>query len=150
MLCILKPLLVSLPYHIIFFLMIRRPPRSTLFPYTTLFRSELLDPPHVLHEQFLRRRRDEPLELPLFTNRVDEVETAREHGEEAEERFPYHVLADRMMDRLQPVRALRRCEVLGEGKDHAEDPEGEEQGAELVAELAENSHGGRGQRGGSG
>src|SRR3712207_7707584 len=26
---------------IIFFLMIRRPPRSTLFPYTTLFRSQL-------------------------------------------------------------------------------------------------------------
>src|SRR5256885_6668736 len=26
-----------------FFLMIRRPPRSTLFPYTTLFRSERLD-----------------------------------------------------------------------------------------------------------
>src|SRR3712207_8050190 len=25
--------------------MIRRPPRSTLFPYTTLFRSVLLDPP---------------------------------------------------------------------------------------------------------
>src|SRR3712207_7992111 len=27
---------------IFFFLMIRRPPRSTLFPYTTLFRSEFL------------------------------------------------------------------------------------------------------------
>src|SRR3712207_6781120 len=26
-------------YHLCFFLMIRRPPRSTLFPYTTLFRS---------------------------------------------------------------------------------------------------------------
>src|SRR3712207_9421844 len=26
-----------------FFLMIRRPPRSTLFPYTTLFRSEISD-----------------------------------------------------------------------------------------------------------
>src|SRR2546427_8700931 len=26
-----------------FFLMIRRPPRSTLFPYTTLFRSQQLD-----------------------------------------------------------------------------------------------------------
>src|SRR2546422_2027225 len=26
-----------------FFLMIRRPPRSTLFPYTTLFRSEVLN-----------------------------------------------------------------------------------------------------------
>src|SRR3712207_836991 len=29
--------------------MIRRPPRSTLFPYTTLFRSELLDLPAVGH-----------------------------------------------------------------------------------------------------
>src|SRR3712207_8415145 len=27
-----------------FFLMIRRPPRSTLFPYTTLFRSPALEP----------------------------------------------------------------------------------------------------------
>src|SRR5256885_12155617 len=27
-------------YVFVFFLMIRRPPRSTLFPYTTLFRSE--------------------------------------------------------------------------------------------------------------
>src|SRR5438874_5562542 len=26
-------------YHFFFFLLIRRPPRSTLFPYTTLFRS---------------------------------------------------------------------------------------------------------------
>src|SRR5258707_9579951 len=37
------PLLVFLPYDhvstLFFFLMIRRPPRSTLFPYTTLFRS---------------------------------------------------------------------------------------------------------------
>src|SRR6266576_5280762 len=31
--------ITSLKYFI-FFLMIRRPPRSTLFPYTTLFRSE--------------------------------------------------------------------------------------------------------------
>src|SRR2546430_6643530 len=28
-------------YQLFFFLMIRRPPRSTLFPYTTLFRSVL-------------------------------------------------------------------------------------------------------------
>src|SRR5215212_10517205 len=33
-------LLVALWYYcVFFFLMIRRPPRSTLFPYTTLFRS---------------------------------------------------------------------------------------------------------------
>src|SRR3712207_7690132 len=30
-----------------FFLMIRRPPRSTLFPYTTLFRSLLVEHPTV-------------------------------------------------------------------------------------------------------
>src|SRR3712207_8870264 len=30
----------GLSRYIFFFLMIRRPPRSTLFPYTTLFRSE--------------------------------------------------------------------------------------------------------------
>src|SRR5436853_5689423 len=32
-------LLVYLAHLLFFFLMIRRPPRSTLFPYTTLFRS---------------------------------------------------------------------------------------------------------------
>src|SRR2546430_2082295 len=30
-----------------FFLMIRRPPRSTLFPYTTLFRSPMISPTSV-------------------------------------------------------------------------------------------------------
>src|SRR2546430_12517968 len=30
---------VTTPMFLFFFLMIRRPPRSTLFPYTTLFRS---------------------------------------------------------------------------------------------------------------
>src|SRR3712207_8967493 len=30
---------VKSPAAVLFFLMIRRPPRSTLFPYTTLFRS---------------------------------------------------------------------------------------------------------------
>src|SRR5258708_25742135 len=30
-------------FDLFFFLMIRRPPRSTLFPYTTLFRSEATD-----------------------------------------------------------------------------------------------------------
>src|SRR5207302_9667474 len=40
-----------------FFLLIRRPPRSTLFPYTTLFRSEFLSAPgnasnHLRHGSF--------------------------------------------------------------------------------------------------
>src|SRR6516165_12186628 len=36
-----------------FFLMIRRPPRSTLFPYTTLFR-----PPHPAHFDVVEQHRD--------------------------------------------------------------------------------------------
>src|SRR5437588_1138509 len=35
------PLSISFPFS--FFLMIRRPPRSTLFPYTTLFRSTSME-----------------------------------------------------------------------------------------------------------
>src|SRR2546429_8301362 len=36
-------LTISQPFPFyFFFLMIRRPPRSTLFPYTTLFRSEIM------------------------------------------------------------------------------------------------------------
>src|SRR3989442_13126235 len=41
----LHVLLCDAALHCFFFLMIRRPPRSTLFPYTTLFRSiYMLDP----------------------------------------------------------------------------------------------------------
>src|SRR5258708_37742574 len=48
------------PLHIhnallFFFLMIRRPPRSTLFPYTTLFRSFLDSLPQILAAQELRQ-----------------------------------------------------------------------------------------------
>src|SRR6266700_5431243 len=37
-------MLVDLVCFLFFFLMIRRPPRSTLFPYTTLFRSGYRSP----------------------------------------------------------------------------------------------------------
>src|SRR3712207_8933621 len=39
---------------VLFFLMIRRPPRSTLFPYTTLFRSRVLDPGRARGEDHVR------------------------------------------------------------------------------------------------
>src|SRR3712207_7283995 len=42
--------------NIFFFLMIRRPPRSTLFPYTTLFRSEVAEHlVHLLHDAHVGR-----------------------------------------------------------------------------------------------
>src|SRR5258705_3089501 len=40
---------VLLRHLLFFFLMIRRPPRSTLFPYTTLFRSPCCRPPCRAH-----------------------------------------------------------------------------------------------------
>src|SRR3712207_8094865 len=43
----------------VFFLMIRRPPRSTLFPYTTLFRSGYV-------ESFNGKLRDELLDCEVF------------------------------------------------------------------------------------
>src|SRR2546430_13006038 len=51
----------DVPHLLFFFLMIRRPPRSTLFPYTTLFRSVLAKPfnerevRHVLDSAWMQR-----------------------------------------------------------------------------------------------
>src|SRR3989442_6866215 len=54
--------------------MIRRPPRSTLFPYTTLFRSDHLEP---------ARLREQPRGLlPVLPRRDDEGLRGREPGEE--------------------------------------------------------------------
>src|SRR2546430_6126468 len=43
-------------FFVFFFLMIRRPPRSTLFPYTTLFRSRHAQRPPVDFEDDIERR----------------------------------------------------------------------------------------------
>src|SRR5206468_10797986 len=40
-------MIFALIIFIFFFLMIRRPPRSTLFPYTTLFRSIVIGSKHI-------------------------------------------------------------------------------------------------------
>src|SRR6266516_8076389 len=57
----------------LFFLMIRRPPRSTLFPYTTLFRS-----PHADRSlEDVHRRRDRRGVLGLLGDRRREANAAR-------------------------------------------------------------------------
>src|SRR5690606_41708026 len=68
-LCVCRFVFSSLPLSpfvstlLLFFLMIRRPPRSTLFPYTTLFRSGQADTrPH-------RRARRDPLVRPSARGR---------------------------------------------------------------------------------
>src|SRR2546422_6156595 len=63
----------------IFFLMIRRPPRSTLFPYTTLFRS--------LQNQFLNHLHHEK---PV--SGAADFETLAESGGISESAFPHSPL----------------------------------------------------------
>src|SRR5260370_23775984 len=55
-------------YHV-FFLMIRRPPRSTLFPYTTLFRST--NPAHLeLLEEWMRSYHPEEVRSEEHTSEL--------------------------------------------------------------------------------
>src|SRR5438067_6352227 len=65
-----------------FFLMIRRPPRSTLFPYTTLFRSQ--------YDKFRQVNRFLELVddvLPQRALRKDIVDRSEEHTSELQSRF---------------------------------------------------------------
>src|SRR3712207_7141694 len=56
--------------------MIRRPPRSTLFPYTTLFRSERLG--HQVRDEVGDRPAGQRLVVPLL--RFDRVDAVGERG----------------------------------------------------------------------
>src|SRR3712207_8330110 len=61
--------------------MIRRPPRSTLFPYTTLFRSDLADRPEALRRPEGDRARDGPAprRLVLRAGAPDDLPHAARH-----------------------------------------------------------------------
>src|SRR2546430_12049366 len=60
-------------YLFFFFLMIRRPPRSTLFPYTTLFRSELEGLPPLRHRLRGLHAVGTPLRLRLVERGAQDV-----------------------------------------------------------------------------
>src|SRR3712207_7476856 len=76
----------------LFFLMIRRPPRSTLFPYTTLFRSlaaqVLVADRHLAHEEEEARRRLQAGEVvEVLPPQVDELHLrSEEHTSELQSR----------------------------------------------------------------
>src|SRR5438874_11176333 len=82
----------------VFFLMIRRPPRSTLFPYTTLFRSRL------------ERRRAEPARAQRELRAIDRLRILPPRQE---------LPPLRDLDQLDPVVARReRVPELGQGAAH--------------------------------
>src|SRR3712207_7132449 len=85
-----------------FFLMIRRPPRSTLFPYTTLFRS-----PHgVVHED--REQLPKPARIPHDGSGLG-VDDEPSPG-------PLRERGDRKSTRLNSVRQYLVCRLLLEKK----------------------------------
>src|SRR5438552_18667351 len=85
-------LLVTITYTLIlfFFLMLRRPPRSTLFPYTTLFRSaETAESPH----EALRR-----LEMSL-AEELAETEMFRSEEHTSELQSPDHLVCRLLLEK---------------------------------------------------
>src|SRR3712207_7700721 len=78
---------------LLFFLMIRRPPRSTLFPYTTLFRSHAVSLPKMPRD---RRRQQTfprtalracaPVALALFASACAAMTRSEEHTSELQSR----------------------------------------------------------------
>src|SRR3712207_7199459 len=76
---------------VFFFLMIRRPPRSTLFPYTTLFRSAVGDQPQRdrLHTAGRDPRRDVAPQRgrqAVADDAVDRTSRSEEHTSELQSR----------------------------------------------------------------
>src|SRR3712207_6868914 len=76
-----------------FFLMIRRPPRSTLFPYTTLFRSQA-------HDDQAERRHGE-----LVAGQLERVDEPRQEQTECRERHHDGEQQDRKSTRLNSSHA---------------------------------------------
>src|SRR2546422_9250856 len=83
-----------------FFLMIRRPPRSTLFPYTTLFRSQL-----ELHVLGVRAA-----QIPLQIDAVGHLGRSEEHTSELQSRL--HLVCRLLLEkkkRCRPPPAAACC-----------------------------------------
>src|SRR5438093_13083390 len=105
-----------------FFLMIRRPPRSTLFPYTTLFRSEVAERPEQLDVAVADRAHRGEGGLGVLPHRVadrieleaDALEPVRRRRATPGERGPRHGPAYRAHEapavhRASPASPWRPC-----------------------------------------
>src|SRR5258708_26406996 len=85
--------------------MIRRPPRSTLFPYTTLFRSN----PRPRHPEALRQ----PHPVDVGAPQIEHVERlpARVRSEEhtSELQSPDHLVCRLLLEKKKKARETRRA-----------------------------------------
>src|SRR2546422_3254850 len=97
--------------------MIRRPPRSTLFPYTTLFRSLNGAGATFGRRSSITRKDDDPAAPPLQVVRVRE-QRSEEHTSELQSRL--HLVCRLLLEKKKKVyktpvlprtKTARRCDV---------------------------------------
>src|SRR2546426_10581028 len=98
---------IALRFSFFFFLMIRRPPRSTLFPYTTLFRSRsAFERNHDLGRTAFGRS-------PLDGENAPTL--GRLHAKLTEQRAGHPAIhrtaVDQQLDQLPPIGPRRRCQL---------------------------------------
>src|SRR5258708_31118918 len=79
-------------FHHFFFLMIRRPPRSTLFPYTTLFRSRC-SPPKTRSNRRLRWTPTRPMGCTAIAN------SSRSEEHTSELQSPDHLVCRLLLEK---------------------------------------------------
>src|SRR5438034_2033271 len=84
--------------------MIRRPPRSTLFPYTTLFRSE--DEPD---DEELHAKKPAPRQVPIAEPRLDP--RSEEHTSELQSHSDLvcRLLLEKKKKEMENIDSLRHC-----------------------------------------
>src|SRR2546422_5772182 len=100
--------------------MIRRPPRSTLFPYTTLFRSGSAGPEEVAGWVYGTKRDPDALEVRLSGKRASEVvqrgRRSEEHTSELQSRL--HLVCRLLLEKKNTKRVVRRS--TADGMEYAE------------------------------
>src|SRR5258708_11664154 len=80
--------------------MIRRPPRSTLFPYTTLFRSRLLELESLLIDLFLDlAHRVELLQLNSVSKIQEQIDQKRSEEHTSELQSPDHLVCRLLLEK---------------------------------------------------
>src|SRR2546425_4006584 len=90
--------------------MIRRPPRSTLFPYTTLFRSELTGRyPHAVVLECARQRQCRNLHR---LQRVGDYDTARSEEHTSELQSLAYLVCRLLLEKKKTVAELCSQKVL--------------------------------------
>src|SRR6266478_8428936 len=85
-----------------FFLMIRRPPRSTLFPYTTLFRSALV----AVHQRVLREL-DGRLERARRAGRLRDGTGARSEEHTSELQSQSNLVCRLLLEKKKKTNSLK-------------------------------------------